>query len=133
MGIFNCFKKKLKNKFTERDLRWNRFIEEICVKETSELSDIQKNAVLCFWYDAEVNNGGHCSYFDCYKNIDKYEVMNAILAVGYKEIADNFEKAIIEGEKDDWSETDNVYYQFSPSLCECLQEYVENYKDLILI
>ena len=26
--------------FSEKDLRWNRFIEEICIKELCELNDI---------------------------------------------------------------------------------------------
>ena len=30
------------------------------------LSPIQKKAVLCFWYDAEMQNGGHSGYLDCY-------------------------------------------------------------------
>lgn len=33
--------------------------------------------------------------------------------VGYKEIADNYQKAIDEGEADDWIETDNAYYEVS--------------------
>lgn len=131
MRLFNWLNKKTKYKLTERDLCWNRFIEDICFKEISELSDIQRKAVLCFWYDAEVNNGGHCSYFDCYKNIDNQELLNAILSVGSEEIGNNFEKAFTLGKQDDWVETDNAYYQFSPSLCDYLQEYIEQYKDFI--
>ena len=31
---------------------WNRFIDEICYKELSDLTAIQRDAVICFWYDA---------------------------------------------------------------------------------
>lgn len=33
-----------------------------------------------------------------------------------KEIADNYRKAIVEGENDGWIETDNAYYDFSLSM-----------------
>ena len=78
-----------------------------------------------------MNSGGYSGFADCYPDIDTRELAQAFLTVGYKEIADNYLKAAAEGEKDDCLETDNAYYNFSPSLCECLQEYVENNKDSI--
>lgn len=116
---------------TEEDLGWNRFIEDVCCRDITSLSEIQKKAVLCFWYDAEMNSGGYSGFADCYSDIDTRELAEAILTVGYKEIADNYLKAAAEGEKDDCLETDNAYYNFSPSLCDYLQEYVENNKDSI--
>ena len=116
---------------TEKELRWNRFIEEVCHRDIDTLSELQKNAVLCFWYDAEMNGGGHSGYFDCYPDIVPQELVDAIIAVGYKAIADNYKKALRDGESDGWIETDNAYYDFSPSLCECLQEYVERNKNAI--
>ncbi|MBD5081329.1 MAG: DMP19 family protein [Ruminococcaceae bacterium] len=116
---------------TEKHLLWNRFIEEICDRDVENLSEIQRTAVLCFWYDAEMNSGGYGSYMDCYPDTDPEELEKAILTVGGKELADNYRKAVSEGEDDDWAETDNAYYDFSPSLCDCLQEYVEKNKTAI--
>ena len=116
---------------TEKDQRWNQFIEQICNRDIAALSKIQRKAVLCFWYDAEMNSGGYSGYMDCYPDTDPEELAEAILSVGYKEIADNYRKAVAEGENDDWMETDRDYYQFYPSLCDCLQEYVENNAALI--
>lgn len=116
---------------TEKDLRWNKFIEEVCCRDIDTLSELQKNAVLCFWYDAEVNSGGHSGYFDCYPNIVPQELIDAIIAVSYKAIADNYQKARNDGTNDGWAEADSAYYDFSPSLCDCLQEYVERNKDSI--
>ena len=116
---------------TGKDLRWNRFIDEVCYRDIDTLSEIQKNAVLCFWYDAEMNSGGHSGYFDCYPDTVPQELIHAITAVGYREIADNYQQAINDGENDNYKETDSVYYGFSPSLCDCLEEYVERYKDVI--
>ena len=60
------------------------------------------------------------------------------LSVKYKESIccvgknkNNYLKAVNEGEKDEWVETDMAYYKFSPSLSECLMEYVEKNKEAI--
>ncbi|MBD5113296.1 MAG: DMP19 family protein [Ruminococcaceae bacterium] len=118
---------------TEKSKRWNRFIDEICSKDLNELSEIQRAAVLCFWYDAEMQSGGHSGYFDCYPEIKPEELIAAINLIGYKEISDNYQKALDEQARDDGYETvDNVYYDFEPSLCDLLMEFVEKNKDEIL-
>ena len=116
---------------TEKDLRWNKFIEETCYRDMVTLSEIQRKAVLCFWYDAEMNSGGHSGYMDCYPDTDTKELTEAILSIGNKEIAENYLRAVTEGENDGWAETDNAYYGFSPSLCDYLQEYVEDNQTVI--
>lgn len=78
-----------------------------------------------------MNRGGHSGYFDCYPDTVPQELINAIIAVGYKEIVDNYKKALSEGENDSYQETDRIYYDFSTSLCYCLEEYVERNKDVI--
>ena len=110
----------------EKTKRWNKFISEICSKELNELSEIQKNAVLCFWYDAEMESGGHSGYFDCYSDVIPEDLINAIKIIGTKEIADNFLDALRNGETDDYEEVDMKYYNFSPDLAFYLEEYVEN-------
>ena len=115
----------------EEDIRWNRFIDEVCYREITILSLVQKMAVLCFWYDAEMNSGGHSGYFDCYPDTIPEELYYAIIEVGNKKIADNYKKALNFGEDDGYKETDNTYYGYVPSLCDFLMEYVENNKEKI--
>lgn len=117
----------------EKDKRWNQFIDEVCYIEEDELSEIQRKAVLCFWYDAEMGSGGHSGYFDCYPDTEPKELIEALKEIGNKEIADNYKKAVDEGENDDWEETDTAFYKFEPSLCDYLQEYVERNKDFIFV
>lgn len=131
MIIFNKFRKV--NKLPEKEKRWNLFIDDICNRNINELNNIQKTAVLCFWYDAEMNSGGHSGYFDCYSMIDSEELYKALSEVGSKEIADNYKKALKEGKIDDYEETDYSYYEFNPSLQFFLEEYVEQNKDKIFI
>ena len=120
-----------KNVLNEKNIRWDNFINDVCFRDTTTLSEIQRKAVLCFWYDAEMNSGGYSGYMDCYPNTNTEELAEAIRTIGYEEIADNYLKAVNEGEKDEWVETDMAYYKFSPSLSDCLMEYVEKNKDVI--
>ena len=78
-----------------------------------------------------MQNGGHSGYRDCYPETTPDELEDAILTVGNKEIADNYRRAITDGEEDDCEETDNAYYDFEPSLCDCLEEFVWENREVI--
>jgi len=122
MKIFKLFKKKDTYDFAST---WNNFIDEVCYRELNDLNDIQRKAVIAFWYDAEMGSGGHSGYFDCYKDTDEEELYNILKEIGNKEIADNYKRAIKEREEDNLSlEVDLIYYRFNPSFDKYLQEYV---------
>ena len=136
MSIFDFFRRKQSIENTgdvlnEKNVRWNKFIENICFRDLDTLTDVQRKAVLCFWYDVEMNSGGYSGYMDCYPNTDKEELADAIRTIAYKEIADNYLTAVEECESDSWVKTDMAYYEFFPSLSDCLMEYVEKNKDVI--
>lgn len=116
----------------DRDLRWNRFIDEICGRDTSELNSVQKKAVLCFWYMSEMNSGGHSGYFDCYPDTNPQELFAALVEIGNIDYAENYKKALTEeAEEDEYEATDNAFYDFSPELDQLLMEYVEKNKEHI--
>lgn len=48
----------------EPHLVWNAFVDLLAMEEYSAMSDLQKRACLAFWYDAEVQNGGHHQVFE---------------------------------------------------------------------
>lgn len=100
-------------------------------KNVEKLSKIQRCAILCFWYDVEMGNGGHSCYFDCYSNVPNDELEKALLEVSSKKIANNFMDAVKNDKKDDYEKSDNRYYEFSPSLDEYLDEYIFANKDEI--
>ena len=116
---------------SEREERWNNFISDVCNRDESTLSDIQKKAVLCFWYDAEMNSGGFSGYSDVYPDTDLMEIESALKEVANDDFVDNLRKAIRDGEADGWVETDKEFYRFEPSLSTLLEEYVEANKDVI--
>jgi hypothetical protein len=123
MNLFKLFKKKDTHDFAET---WNLFIDEICYQELNDLNDIQRKAVIAFWYDAEMGSGGHGGYFDCYKDTDEEELYNILKEIGTEEIANNYKRAIKEREEDNLSlEVDLIYYRFNPSFDKYLQEYVK--------
>ena len=43
---------------------WNSFVDILATEKYENLDDVQRVAHLCFWYDSEVQNGGHLQYFE---------------------------------------------------------------------
>ena len=48
----------------EPHLVWNAFIDLLAIEAYGDLSPDQRKAHLVFWYDSEVQNGGHGQYFE---------------------------------------------------------------------
>jgi len=42
---------------------WNAYIELLATSEAVELQPTQRSAYFAFWYESEVQNGGHLQYF----------------------------------------------------------------------
>lgn len=100
---------------------------EFDYENIKELPQVQKNIILCMWYDAEINSGGHESYFSCCNDIPHKELEKALLEISSKEIANNFKEACETGESDDYEKTDTKYYEFFPSLADYIDTYIETH------
>lgn len=48
----------------EPHLVWNAFVDLLATEEYDDLSPVQRKAHLVFWYDSEVQNGGHGQYLE---------------------------------------------------------------------
>ena len=140
----NWLKEKMKNedinrienintKTIKNDYLWNLFINEVCSKEYKQLNRIQKIAVLCFRYDSEMNSGGYSGYKDTYPDTKIGELFEAIKTVGNISIANNYKKALESSasRSDNWEQTDKEYYNFSPSLSDYLEKFIEDNSDMI--
>ncbi len=110
---------------------WNKFIEEICTKDLDKLNEVQKNAALCFYYDREMNIGGHVCYFDQYQKVANKDLVKALDEVSNRKFVTNFEEAIEKGKEDNYEKTDAVYLRQSPCLTEYLEQYVITNKEKI--
>lgn len=62
---------------------------------------------------------------------DPEQIAAALTAVGGAHFAENYLRAVREGEADDWAATDGAFYAFEPSLEDCLENYVEAHQDEI--
>ena len=80
----------IKTILSEKDKRWNKFIEGVCIRNLSSLSKIQRKAVICLNYDAEMNNGGFSLYRDCYPDINSTELKEALIEISNEDIANNY-------------------------------------------
>ena len=128
---------------------WNRFIKEVCGafhKDNSDsFSQIQKNAIIALYYDAEVNNGGHTLFFDCFGDVfSNEEVAAALREIGGEAFASNFLSAAAHihyteemGYMDDDEDAeqdpieDDIYYDRQPRLPELLEIYIRDHKEQI--
>ena len=79
---------------------WNKFIEQICNQDLDKLNEEQKNAVLCFYYDREMNIGGHVCYFDQYEKIPKKDLLKALEEVSNQKFVSILKEAIEVGKED---------------------------------
>lgn len=118
-----------RNPNSEEYKLWNKFIEEICTKDLEELNEVQKNAALCFYYDREMNIGGHVCYFDQYTKIDNKDLIKALKKVSNQKFVSNFEEAVEKGKEDNYEKVDNTYLRQSPCLTEYLEQYVISNKE----
>ena len=108
---------------------WNKFIEQICNQDLDKLNEEQKNAVLCFYYDREMNIGGHVCYFDQYEKIPKKDLLKALEEVSNQKFVSILKEAIEVGKEDNYEKTDNSYLRQSPCLTEYLEQYVISNKE----
>lgn len=61
-------------------LTWDSFIHLIAFSKTEELNEIQSVAQLAWWYDSEVQNGGHLQYFENKYILHKDKLLHLVLA-----------------------------------------------------
>jgi hypothetical protein len=145
---------------------WNRFSDEVYDsflnvihgdeipfpnnknKSISDFTAEQKNAIIAFAYDAEINNGGHLTFFDCFGSVFSVdEVAEALRITGGDKCSSNFLSAAAhihyveelegympdnpddpEAEKEDF-----VYYEMNPALPDLLEQYIFDNKAKIFL
>jgi hypothetical protein len=126
--------------------RWNAFIDLVATEDATSLTVTQRAAQLAFWYDSEVQNGGHLQYFEneagrqADATIQALRTMGAscqadILAAAVREwsaverqpsvTAEEYVENALEGEFDDF---DAQYAACVPSITELLERYLDQYE-----
>jgi hypothetical protein len=139
-------KRDLSKKQAEKEphLIWNAFIDLIAVEEESELTNKQRIAHHVFWYDSEIQNGGHLQYFENHPKLDYSEVIESLNKVGAhkqaeilkisskvfliadrKPISSASEYSEID-KNGEYDEYDSMYYNISHSINFYLEKYLDD-------
>ena len=131
MGIFDLFKKK--EELPEKDRKWNKMWD---MWAAGEAASPYKQLMT---YESEVNNGGHCQYFDNAGNIcDLKTEVDIALATLPEPLKANLQRAyeayLAQG--GDWDEQydvvfgecDDVFYEHEQRLIIILEAYADTMK-----
>ncbi|MEK7780194.1 MAG: DUF4375 domain-containing protein, partial [Verrucomicrobiota bacterium] len=125
---------------------WNAFVDLLSMEDYSELSIEQRPAYLVFWYESEVQNGGHFQYFE---NRGTEQLVATVEALGllgatyqqkilreagelwlsrsrsHAQSTQEFCDAALQGEFESF---DSRFHACSPNLQESLEAYLEQYQ-----
>jgi hypothetical protein len=126
---------------------WNAFVSILASENYGDLDEVQRVAHLCFWYESEVQNGGHLQYFENRGTSLIDETLAALDVLGAKCQRDALEAAVrcyhdkardpIETVEDyvsaardgEFAELDSKYYACNPSTQKLLADYFERNRD----
>ena len=88
-------RRKISKKILEKEESqlWNAFIDILAMENEQKLNDIQKIAQRVFWYDSEVQNGGHIQYFENINLKDYAPIIDSLKLIGANNHAAILEKA----------------------------------------
>jgi hypothetical protein len=116
---------------------WNAFIDLIATEDYADLSPLQRKAHLVFWYESEVQNGGHGQYFEN-QGVDRLrETVDALHALGLscqaRVLARAVEVLSVAHRPADWAdslsdefveELDAAFHNCAPGAMAALEEHL---------
>ena len=130
---------------------WNAFVDLIATTNYRDLNAVQRPAHLVFWYESEVQNGGHLQYFENLGTEHLTETIDALHilgAVGQQQVlqeaakvlqsrprlpiqtVEEFCETALSGE---FSVLDRRFHECLPSLVQCLQAYLNRHKSSFVV
>jgi uncharacterized protein DUF4375 len=74
---------------------WNAFVQQLAMTHYDDLTPAQRPAHLVFWYESEVQNGGHLQYFLNRGDAHGEETTQSLHALGADAQARIFQQALI--------------------------------------
>lgn len=115
----------------EPHLIWNAFIDLVAVEAYEDLSDLQRKAHLVFWYDTEVQNGGHGQYFENHGTERAGEVIRALEELQLTCLAQVLKEAVsasADAQGNALDRFDNAYHVCKPNAIEGLEAHLTKYQ-----
>ena len=117
---------------------WNAFVDLLAVEDYADLTPLQRQAHLVFWYESEVQNGGHGQYFENRGLGQLTETVDALTELGLPcqagILARAAEGLAPRGAEADWAaalnddfieELDDAFHSCTPDVVEALQKHLE--------
>ena len=126
---------------------WNAFVDLLAMEDYHQLSPEQRPAHLVFWYENEVQNGGHFQYFEnrgtehLAATIDALGLLGAtcqeqVLRESGKQWLNRSRPGVATAEEfcetalgDEFGTFDSRFYKCSPSLSDYLEEYLKRHQE----
>ncbi len=131
---------------------WNAFVDLLAMEKYDDLTPVQRAAHCVFWYEHEVQNGGHFQYFENRGTAQIEEVITALQRLGARcqadvlsraaarhaalarpepDTVDQYVVAALDGEFDD---LDREFHACRPSLVTALEGFLaENQAEFVVI
>ena len=125
---------------------WNAFVNLVATEHYEDLDNVQRAAHLCFWYDSEVQNGGHLQYFENRGTMLLNETLAALRLLGAEcqfavletagRLYDSKPRHRIETVEDyvavthnsEFAASDSAYHACQPAIQKLLADYLERNK-----
>ena len=126
---------------------WNAFVDLIATEEFEALSPVQQGAHLLFWYESEVEHGGHRQFFVNGGTVHVHETVAALRECGLgcqadilRQAADVWlssertfletgEEAASEPLDDGFAEHDAAFHECDPDIIQALESHLEQHQD----
>lgn len=134
--------------FKERPFElWNLFVDLVAKENYIDLNAVQRIAHLAFWYDSEVQNGGHLQYFENRGLGELDETSAALLELGAdcqhrvlrqagrvfaskpREHIENAAQYVATALCGEYDALDSAYYACNPGIQQLLMDYLTLYRD----
>jgi hypothetical protein len=130
---------------------WNAYVDLLAMEDFDDLAPEQRPAHLVFWYESEVQNGGHLQYFENHgaehlaATIEALGLLGATCqqqvlreagalwsAQGRQPIKDaaEFGETAVRGEFDTF---DSRFHGCSRTLQQCLESYLQQHQSSFVI
>ena len=123
----------------------------MAMENYSDLAEEQRPAHLVFWYESEVQNGGHMQYFENRKGDYLNETIAALGLLGatcHQKVLQGAAQLFLSRERSpiqtvgeycaialegEFDEFDSRFHDCSPSLMECLEAYLQLHQSSFVI
>jgi hypothetical protein len=129
---------------------WNAYVDLLAMEDYRDLSSEQRPAYLVFWYESEVQNGGHFQYFEnrgtehLAATVEALGLLGAVCqqqvlrAAGELWLSRSRPRVQTAQEfcdmalEDEFDAFDSRFHACSPSLQQCLEAYLSRHQSFFV-